>query len=172
MPAARRFPPPWTIDEANDACFIVRGHPVYPFRHLLHDIVFVVGRGDSELLRWFQARREAADMATALLALVNVCSQEMKTSGPAGVERGLLKLGKLQHEEQNESGRSLGVEVSIFGNVFDVFLNFTSGNCMLSFHGCEKYAGFTARTFLPMRTVTIDLQPHHVHGVPRPVVCS
>jgi hypothetical protein len=23
MPAARRFPPPWTIDEANDACFIV-----------------------------------------------------------------------------------------------------------------------------------------------------
>jgi hypothetical protein len=20
----RRFPPPWTIDEANDACFIVR----------------------------------------------------------------------------------------------------------------------------------------------------
>jgi hypothetical protein len=24
MPAVRRFPPPWTIDEANDACFIVR----------------------------------------------------------------------------------------------------------------------------------------------------
>ena len=24
MPAARRIPPPWTIDEANDACFIVR----------------------------------------------------------------------------------------------------------------------------------------------------
>jgi hypothetical protein len=24
MPSARRFPPPWTIDEANDACFIVR----------------------------------------------------------------------------------------------------------------------------------------------------
>jgi len=22
--AQRRFPPPWTIDEANDACFIVR----------------------------------------------------------------------------------------------------------------------------------------------------
>jgi hypothetical protein len=22
--APRRFPPPWTIDEANDACFIVR----------------------------------------------------------------------------------------------------------------------------------------------------
>ncbi len=24
MPSARRFPPPWTIDEANEACFIVR----------------------------------------------------------------------------------------------------------------------------------------------------
>ena len=24
MPSARRFPPPWIIDEANDACFIVR----------------------------------------------------------------------------------------------------------------------------------------------------
>jgi hypothetical protein len=24
MPSARRFPPPWTIDEHNDACFIVR----------------------------------------------------------------------------------------------------------------------------------------------------
>jgi hypothetical protein len=22
----RRFPPPWTLDEANDACFIVRDH--------------------------------------------------------------------------------------------------------------------------------------------------
>jgi hypothetical protein len=119
------------------------------------------------LLRWFQARREAADMAIALFALAGGCSQEMKTSGPAGVERGLLKLGKLQHDEQNEFGRSLGVEVSIFGNVFDVFLNFSSDNCMLSFHGHEKYAGFTARTFLPIRTVTIDLQPHPVHGVPR-----
>jgi hypothetical protein len=24
MPAARRFPPPWTIEEHNNACFIVR----------------------------------------------------------------------------------------------------------------------------------------------------
>jgi hypothetical protein len=26
MPTARRFPPPWTVDEYNDACFIVRDH--------------------------------------------------------------------------------------------------------------------------------------------------
>jgi hypothetical protein len=24
MPAARRFPPPWTVEEMNSACFIVR----------------------------------------------------------------------------------------------------------------------------------------------------
>ncbi len=24
MPSARRFPPPWIIEENNDACFIVR----------------------------------------------------------------------------------------------------------------------------------------------------
>jgi hypothetical protein len=24
MPSSRRFPPPWTLDENNDACFIVR----------------------------------------------------------------------------------------------------------------------------------------------------
>jgi hypothetical protein len=24
MPSARRFPPPWTLEEKNNACFIVR----------------------------------------------------------------------------------------------------------------------------------------------------
>ena len=24
MPSARRFPPPWSVEEANNACFIVR----------------------------------------------------------------------------------------------------------------------------------------------------
>ena len=24
MPFARRFPPPWTVDEANNACLIVK----------------------------------------------------------------------------------------------------------------------------------------------------
>ena len=26
VPATRRFPPPWSIEEHNDACFIVRDH--------------------------------------------------------------------------------------------------------------------------------------------------
>lgn len=30
MPSARRFPPPWTFDEANDACFIVRDSTEQP----------------------------------------------------------------------------------------------------------------------------------------------
>jgi len=29
MPNARRFPPPWTIEELNDACFIVRDKKGY-----------------------------------------------------------------------------------------------------------------------------------------------
>ena len=33
MPSARRFPPPWDIEEANAACFIVKdnnGHARWP----------------------------------------------------------------------------------------------------------------------------------------------
>ena len=26
MPETRRFPPPWSIEELNDACFVVRDH--------------------------------------------------------------------------------------------------------------------------------------------------
>jgi len=26
MPLARRFPPPWSVEELNDACFVVRDH--------------------------------------------------------------------------------------------------------------------------------------------------
>jgi len=29
MPA-RRFPPPWSVEEYNDACFIVRDHDLAP----------------------------------------------------------------------------------------------------------------------------------------------
>jgi hypothetical protein len=26
MPTERRFPPPWSVEELNDACFVVRDH--------------------------------------------------------------------------------------------------------------------------------------------------
>jgi hypothetical protein len=91
----------------------------------------------------------------------------MQVSGPVGVERGLRTLGQLQHEEEDNGGRSLGVEVSIFGHPFDVFLNSATTSCMLSFDGCEKYAGFTARTFLPMKSITVDLREHPIYGISR-----
>jgi hypothetical protein len=40
MPSPRRFPPPWTLEENNNACFIVRdkngqAYPVIDIRHFL-----------------------------------------------------------------------------------------------------------------------------------------
>ena len=32
--AARRFPPPWVIDEHNDACFIVKDHKGQPLAYV------------------------------------------------------------------------------------------------------------------------------------------
>jgi hypothetical protein len=35
VPAAvRRFPPPWTVEEYNDACFIVRDHNGQPLAYV------------------------------------------------------------------------------------------------------------------------------------------
>src|ERR1700722_9281652 len=34
MPSARRFPPPWTADEANAACFIVKDHNGYALAYV------------------------------------------------------------------------------------------------------------------------------------------
>jgi hypothetical protein len=38
---SRRFPPPWTIDEATDACFIVR---VGAFAKTAHDMKIKIGQ--------------------------------------------------------------------------------------------------------------------------------
>ncbi len=34
MPAARRFPPPWDIEERNDACFIVKDRNGYALAYV------------------------------------------------------------------------------------------------------------------------------------------
>ena len=59
VPTPRRFPPPWTIEEASDACFIVRdatGHYLYfedePGR-----------RSVAKLLTRDEGRRRAANFA-------------------------------------------------------------------------------------------------------------
>lgn len=116
---------------------------------------------------WFQDPREADSMAAALAALAHTCSHEMETTGLSGLEEGLRKLGRLQHEEQDAAGRSLGVEVSIFGHLFDVIMTSGSSNCLLSFRGYEKYAGFHARALLPMKTMDLDLRADPVHGISR-----
>jgi hypothetical protein len=62
MPAARRFPPPWTIDEANNACFIVRDNT----RQAIAYVYFEDApgrRSAAKLLTRDEARRIAANIA-------------------------------------------------------------------------------------------------------------
>jgi endo-1,4-beta-D-glucanase Y len=59
---ARRFPPPWTIDEANDACFIVKDHN----GHALAYVYFENEpgrRAAANLLTKDEARRIAVNIA-------------------------------------------------------------------------------------------------------------
>ncbi len=62
MSSARRFPPPWTIEEANDACFIVKDHN----GHALAYVYFELEPGRrtaANLLTKDEARRIAANIA-------------------------------------------------------------------------------------------------------------
>jgi hypothetical protein len=62
MSSARRFPPPWTIDEVNDACFIVRDHN----GHALAYVYFENEpgrRAAANLLTKDEARRIAVNIA-------------------------------------------------------------------------------------------------------------
>jgi hypothetical protein len=36
-PSPRRFSPPWTVEEYNDACFIVRGHNGHKFAYIYYE---------------------------------------------------------------------------------------------------------------------------------------
>ena len=62
MPSARRFSPPWTVEEANDACFIVKDHN----GHALAYVYFENRpgrRAAANLLTKDEARRIAANIA-------------------------------------------------------------------------------------------------------------
>jgi hypothetical protein len=62
MPSARRFPPPWTLEEHNDACFIVRDST----RQALAYVYFEDEpgrRSAAKLLTMDEARRMAANIA-------------------------------------------------------------------------------------------------------------
>ncbi len=60
--AARRFPPPWTIDEMNDACFIVRDHNGQALAYVYFEDE-PGRRSAAKLLSKDEARRIAANVA-------------------------------------------------------------------------------------------------------------
>ena len=62
MPSARRFPPPWTIDEANNACFIVRDNTGQALAYVYYEDE-PGRRSAAKLLTRDEARRIAANVA-------------------------------------------------------------------------------------------------------------
>ncbi len=69
MSSTRRFPPPWTIDEANDACFIVRDHNGRA-RGYFHFEEEPGRRAVANLLTKDEARRMAVNFAKLARAAV------------------------------------------------------------------------------------------------------
>jgi endo-1,4-beta-D-glucanase Y len=59
---ARRFPPPWTIDEANAACFIVKDHAGMSLAYVYFEDE-PGRRSAAKLLTRDEARRIAANIA-------------------------------------------------------------------------------------------------------------
>jgi hypothetical protein len=59
---ARRFPPPWTLDEANDACFIVRDKNGQALAYVYFEDE-PGRRATARLLTRDEARRIAANIA-------------------------------------------------------------------------------------------------------------
>ena len=53
----RRFPPPWSVEELNDACFIVRDHNGQQLAY----VYFEDEPGRRSAAKPFDARRGAAD---------------------------------------------------------------------------------------------------------------
>ena len=62
MPAGRRFPPPWNIEEANKACFIVRDNKGQALAYVYFESE-PGRRTAANLLTRDEARRIAANIA-------------------------------------------------------------------------------------------------------------
>jgi hypothetical protein len=61
MPSSRRFPPPWTIEDKNDACFIVRDHNGQALAYVYYENE-PGRRTAANLLTHDEARRIAAQL--------------------------------------------------------------------------------------------------------------
>ena len=62
MPETRRFPPPWSIEELNDACFVVRDHNGQALAYVYFEDE-PGRRSAAKLLERDEARRIAANIA-------------------------------------------------------------------------------------------------------------
>ena len=60
--AERRFPPPWTVEEYNDACFVVRDHNGQAFAYVYFENE-PGRRSAAKLLERDEARRIAVNIA-------------------------------------------------------------------------------------------------------------
>jgi len=84
MPTARRFPSPWTLDEANDACFIVRDHNGQALAYVYFEDE-PGRRSAAKLLTCDEARRIAANIQASRVAAQTVA--ECPPSGEADIAR-------------------------------------------------------------------------------------
>ena len=62
MPSPRRFPPPWTIEELNDACFVVSDANGQKLAYIYYEDE-PGRRAAAKLLTKDEARRIAANIA-------------------------------------------------------------------------------------------------------------
>jgi len=85
MPFARRFPPPSTIDEANDACFIVRDGTGQAIAYVYYEDE-PGRRSAAKLLTRDETRRMAANFAKLPDFLPGRSSRRVTTATAAGAD--------------------------------------------------------------------------------------
>jgi hypothetical protein len=81
MMAERRFPPPWSIEELNDACFVVRDHNGQALAYVYFEDE-PGRRSAAKLLSKDEARRIAASIAKLPEHCGNLLLFKQQTGSP------------------------------------------------------------------------------------------